>query len=36
VCTHRMAKDASLFMSLDEANERKLYVVVDVSLDTIG
>ena len=35
-CTHHMAKDASLFISLDEANERKIYVVDDFSLNIVG
>ena len=35
-CTHHMAKDSSLFTSLDEAKERKIYVVDDFSLDIIG
>jgi len=34
--THHMAKDASLFMWLDEAKERKIYVVDDFSLDVVG
>jgi hypothetical protein len=32
-CTHHMAKDASLFTWLDEAKERKIFVVDDFSLD---
>jgi hypothetical protein len=32
-CTHHMAKDTSLFMWLDEAKERKIYVAHDFSLD---
>jgi hypothetical protein len=35
-CTHHMAKDASLFTWLDEAKERKIYVVDDFSLDVVG
>jgi hypothetical protein len=31
-----MAKDASLFTWLDEAKERKIYVVDDFSLDVVG
>jgi hypothetical protein len=31
-----MAKDASLFTSLDEANERKIYVADDFSLGIVG
>jgi hypothetical protein len=31
-----MAKDASLFTWLDEAKERKIYVVDDFSLDVAG
>jgi hypothetical protein len=31
-----MAKDASLFTSLDESKERKIYVANDFSLDTAG
>jgi hypothetical protein len=31
-----MAKDASLFTSLNEAKERKIYVVDDFSLDIVG
>jgi hypothetical protein len=32
-CTHHMAKDASLFTSLNEAKERKIYVANDFALD---
>jgi hypothetical protein len=35
-CTHHMAKDASLFTSLDKVVERKIYVVDDFSLDIVG
>jgi hypothetical protein len=35
-CTHHMDKDASLFTWLDEAKERKIYVVGDFSLDVVG
>jgi hypothetical protein len=35
-CTHHMDKDASLFMSLNEAKERKIYVADDFSLDIDG
>jgi hypothetical protein len=31
-----MAKDASLFMWLDEAKENKIYVADDFSLDVVG
>jgi hypothetical protein len=31
-----MDKDASLFSLLDEAKERKIYVVVYFSLDVVG
>jgi hypothetical protein len=31
-----MAKDASLFTWLDEAKERKIYVVYEFSLDIVG
>jgi hypothetical protein len=31
-----MAKDASLFMWLDEAKERKIYVDDDFALDVVG
>jgi hypothetical protein len=35
-CTHHIAKDASLFISLDVAYERKIYVVDDFSLNIVG
>jgi len=35
-CTRHMDKDASLFMWLDEAKERKIHVVDDFSLDVVG
>jgi hypothetical protein len=35
-CTHHMAKDASLFTWVDQAKERKIYVVDDFSLDLVG
>jgi hypothetical protein len=35
-CTHHMAKDASLFTSLDKVVEWKIYVVDEFSLDIVG
>jgi hypothetical protein len=35
-CTPHMARDVFLFMFLDESVERKIYVVVDFSLDILG
>jgi hypothetical protein len=35
-CTHHMAKDDSLFTSLDEAAERMIYIADDFSLDIVG
>jgi hypothetical protein len=35
-CTHHMAKDASLFTSLDKVVEWKIYVADDFSLDIVG
>ena len=35
-CTHHLAKDAFLFMWLDEAKERKIYVADDFALDVAG
>jgi hypothetical protein len=35
-CTHHMAKDASLFTSLNEAKERKISVIDEFSLDIVG
>jgi hypothetical protein len=35
-CTHHMEKDATLFMRLNKAEESRIYVVDDFSLDVVG
>jgi hypothetical protein len=35
-CTHHLDKDASLFMWLDEAKERKIYITRDFALDFVS